>query len=95
MDITTLGLGIDNLEAGGELKNPPENEEMASAASHHASDCSLDSDDDSCHCEYVDLDDTSYYGYDHELFEDDVEEEDLSYYRSSTQGPRKKRMQTI
>jgi hypothetical protein len=26
--------------------------------------------------------------YDHEIFEDDVEEEDLSYYRSSTQGKR-------
>jgi hypothetical protein len=26
--------------------------------------------------------------YDDELFEDDVEEEDLSYYRSSTQGKR-------
>jgi hypothetical protein len=138
-----LGLGMDDLEAGGELKNPPENEEMASAASHRASDRSLDSDHDGCHCEYVDLDDTSYYEsnseddqkpaaktdpakkvpggvdvpslppivcsprqggqllegscptkevtgaqYDHELFEDDVEEEDLSYYRSSTQGKR-------
>ncbi len=49
-----LGLGMDNTEAGGELKNPPENEEMASAASHRASDCSLDSDDDGCHCEYDD-----------------------------------------
>ncbi len=26
--------------------------------------------------------------YDNNLFEDDVEEEDLSYYRSSTQGKR-------
>jgi hypothetical protein len=56
---------MDDLEAGGELKNPPENEaeneEMVSAASHCASDCSLDSDDDGCHCEYVDSDDTSYY----------------------------------
>ncbi len=56
-----LGLGMVNLEAGVELKNPPENEEMASAASHCASDCSLDSDNDGCHCEYVDSDDTSYY----------------------------------
>jgi hypothetical protein len=107
---------------------------MAYAASHHASDCSLDSDNDGPHCEYVDSDDTSYYElnseddqkpaaktdsakkvpggvhvpslslmvhsprqrgqlledssptkdatgaqYDHELFEDDVEEEDLLY----------------
>ncbi len=56
-----LGLGMENLEAGGELKNPLENGEMASAASHYASDCSLDSDDDGRHCEYVDSDDTSYY----------------------------------
>ncbi len=56
-----LGLGMDNLEAGGELKNPPENEEMASAANHRASDRSLDFDDDGRHCEYVDLDDTSYH----------------------------------
>ncbi len=40
---------LDDLEAGGELKNPPENEEMASAACYHASDCSLDSDNDGCH----------------------------------------------
>jgi hypothetical protein len=53
-----LGLGIDNgLEAGGELKNPPENEEVASAASP----CSLYFDGDGCHGEYDDLDDTSYY----------------------------------
>jgi hypothetical protein len=53
-----LGLGIDDgLEAGGELKNPPENEEVASAASP----CSLYSDDDGHHGEYDDSDDTSYY----------------------------------
>ncbi len=56
-----FGLGMYNLEASGELKNPPENEEMASAASHCASDRSLDSDNDGCHCEYVDSNDTSYY----------------------------------
>jgi hypothetical protein len=139
-----LGLSMDNLEAGEERKNPLENEEMASAGSHCASNCSLDSDDDGSHCQYIDSDDTSYYEsnsdddqkpaaksdpakkvpkgvdvpslppmvhsprqvgrllegssltkevtraqYDHELvFEDDVEEEDLSYYRSSTQGKR-------
>jgi hypothetical protein len=138
-----FGLGMDDLEAGGELKNPPENEEMASAASHHASDCSFDSNNDGRHCEYVDSDDTLYYEsnseddrkpaaktdpakkvpgrvdvpslppivrscrqrgqllegssptkevtgaqYDHKLFEEDVEEEDLSYYCSSTQGKR-------
>jgi hypothetical protein len=48
-----MGLGIDNsLEAGGELKNLPENEEVVSAASP----CSLYSDDDGCHGEYDDLD---------------------------------------
>jgi hypothetical protein len=53
-----LGLGIVNgLEAGGELKNLPENEEVASAARP----CSLYSDDDGCHGEYDDLDDISYY----------------------------------
>ncbi len=142
-----LGLGVDNFEAGGELKNSPENEEMASAASHHASDRSLDSDDDGCHCEYADSDDTSYYElnseddqkpaaktdpakkvpggvdvpslplivhsrrqggqllegssptkevtgakYDHKLFEDDVEEKDLSYYCSITQGKRGRKL---
>ncbi len=30
--------------------------------------------------------------YDHELFEDDVEEEDLSYYCSSTQGKRGRKL---
>jgi hypothetical protein len=168
-----LGLGIDDgLKAGGELKNPPEIKEVASAASP----CSLYSDDDGRHGEYDDSDDTSYYEsnseddqkpvaktgpakkvpggafspkvealgilkqfikkqfspmlphlftqpsglvvpslpsivcspmqggqllegstptkevtgaqYDNELFEDDIEEEDLSYYRSSTQGKR-------
>ncbi len=45
-----MGLGIDNgLEAGGELKNPPENEEVASAASPH----SLYFDDDGCHGEMM------------------------------------------
>ncbi len=142
-----LGLGMDGLEAGGEPKNPPKNEEMVSAASHCASDCSLDSDDDGRHCEYDDSDDTFHYEsnseddrkpaaktdpvkkvpggvdvpslppivrsrrqgghilevssptkevtgaqYDHELFEDDVEEEDLSYYRSSTQGKRGRKL---
>jgi hypothetical protein len=53
-----LGLGIDNgLEAGGELENLPENEEVVSAACP----CSLYSDDDGCHGEYDDSDDTSYY----------------------------------
>ncbi len=53
-----MGLGIDDgLEAGGELKNPPENEEVVSAASPF----SLYSDDDGCHGEYDDSDDTSYY----------------------------------
>jgi hypothetical protein len=56
-----LGLGMDDLDAGGEPNNPPENEEMVSAAINHASDCSLDSDNDGRHCEYVDSDDTSYY----------------------------------
>jgi hypothetical protein len=172
-----LGLGIDDgLEAGGEVKNLPENEEVASAASPR----SLYSDDDGCHGEYDDLDDTFYYEsnseddqkpaaktgpakkvpggafspkvkalwilkqfikkqlspmlphlftqpsgldvpslppivrsprqggqllegstptkevtgaqYDNELFEDDVEEEDLSYYRSSTQGKRGRKL---
>jgi hypothetical protein len=145
-----LGLGIDDgLEAGGELKSPPENEEVAAAASP----CSLYSDDeDGCHGEYDDSDDISYYEsnseddqkpaaktvpaekvpggafspgldvpslppivcsprqggqllegstptkevteaqYDNELFEDDVEEEDLSYYRSSTQGKRGRKL---
>ncbi len=46
-----LGLGMDDLEAGGDLKNSPENEEMVSAATHLASDCSLNSDNDGCHCE--------------------------------------------
>ncbi len=53
-----LGLGIDNgLEAGGELKNLPENEKVASAAFL----CSLYSDDYGHHGEYDDSDDTSYY----------------------------------
>ncbi len=144
-----LGLGIDaGLEVDSELKNSPENEEVAAAASP----CSLYSDDeDGRHGEYDDSDDTSYYEsnsegdqkpaakivpvkkvpggafspgldvpslppivrssrhggqllegstptkevteaqYDTELFEDDVEEEDLSYY-CSTQGKRGRKL---